>query len=442
MSNPNFTKDFSEERLPGLEYARPAEIEKHQLERLRTMLTFLKEDSTNAFYKARLTEFDPTSLRNISDMAKLPFTLKWDLVEQQKNYPPYGQNLSYPLERYTKLHQTSGTTGRPLKILDTTESWNWWAECWEEVYRAADVTAKDKVFLAFSFGPFIGFWAAYTGAEKLGALAIPGGGMDTEQRLTAILENEATIICCTPSYALHMAEVAAQQGLDLAQSAVRVLIQAGEPGASIPAVRQRIEQAWGATVHDHAGATEIGAYSFSCSAQAGLHVNEREFIVEVLEPGGDKPVPPGETGEMVITNLGRWGFPVIRYRTSDVVRLAKEPCACGRSYKLLAGGVIGRTDNMIIVRGINIYPSSVEAIVREIIPTNEVRLIFSRVEGMDELEVEVELRQDELETLETLKTLFRQRLALRVPVRPVEPGSLPRFQLKARRILDRRPKLS
>jgi phenylacetate-CoA ligase len=265
--------------------------------------------------------------------------------------------------------------------------------------------------------------------------------METEQRLATIIEHEATVICCTPSYALYMAEVAEQKGFDLAHSKVRALIHAGEPGASIPSVRRRIEQAWGATAHDHAGASEVGAYAFSCSAQNGLHINEREFIIEVLEPGGDKPVPVGESGEMVLTNLGRWGYPVIRYRTGDVVRLAKAPCSCGRSYKLLEGGVIGRADNMIIVRGINIYPSSVEAIIREIVPVNEFRLIFSREHDMDELEVEVELAQDEAHKLETLKSMFRQRLALRVPVRSVEPGTLPRFQLKARRIVDRRPTL-
>ncbi len=231
-----------------------------------------------------------------------------------------------------------------------------------------------------------------------------------------------------------------EKGLDLAKSAVRVLMLAGEPGASIPSVRKRLEQAWGATVYDHSGASEIGAYSFSCSEQAGLHINESEFIAEVLEPSTNTTVPPGQTGELILTNLGRWGYPVIRYRTSDAVRVSPEACRCGRSYLFLQGGVIGRTDNMVVVRGINIYPSSVEAIIREVLPSGEFRLIFSQVEKLDELEVEVELAAAETAKLEELKRLFRQRLALRVPVRAVEPGSLPRFTLKAHRILDRRPK--
>ncbi|NWJ94763.1 MAG: AMP-binding protein [Chloroflexi bacterium] len=428
--------------MQRLEYASPTEIEQHQVGRLRNLLNFLQQESVNAFYQEKLAGINPANLQSLADLPSLPLTLKAELVSQQSHYPPYGQNLSYAPECYTKLHQTSGTTGHPLKILDTAESWDWWARCWVEVFRAAGVTEKDRVFVAFSFGLFIGFWTAYEGAGKLGALVIPGGGMDTPQRLAAIFDHEATVICSTPSYALHMAEVAEQKKLDLASSKVRVLIHAGEPGASIPPVRRRIEEVWGATVHDHAGATEIGAYGFSCAAQVGLHVNESEFIVEVLERGSDQPVPPGEPGELVVTNLGRWGFPVIRYRTGDMVRLAKEPCTCGRTYKLLQGGVIGRVDNMVIVRGINIFPSAIEAIIREIIPQNEFRLIFSRVKGLDELEIEVEVAQDELDKLETLMALFRQRLALRVPVRAVEPGAFPRFQLKARRILDRRTSLA
>lgn len=418
------------------------DLEQYQLERLRALLTFLKSESQNRFYQEKLAEIYPANLRTLDDLARLPFTLKAELVGEQKNYPPYGRNLSYPLGQYTKFHQTSGTTGRPLKILDTAESWDWWARCWLEVYQAAGITGEDRVFFAFSFGPFIGFWAAYAGAEKLGALAIPGGGLDTEQRLATIFETEATVVCCTPSYALHMAEVAGQKGIDLTKSSVRALIEAGEPGASIPSIRNRIEQAWGAKVHDHSGATEIGAYGYSCEAQRGLHINEQEFIIEVLDRDTGQPVPAGQPGELIITNLGRWGYPVIRYRTGDVVRLATTPCSCGRTSKLLEGGVIGRTDNMIIVRGINIYPSSVEAIIREVIPTDEFRLIFSRVANMDELEIEVELAQNALEKLDTLRDLLRQRLALRVPVRAVEPGSFQRFQLKARRIIDRRTALA
>ncbi len=423
-----------------LKLASPAQIETYQMTRLRTLVEFLQKDSQNDFYKAKLAHIASASLNSYSNLRELPFTLKSELVAEQSNHPPYGRNLSYPETEYVKLHQTSGTTGRPLRVLDTRQSWEWWGRCWVEVFKAAGVTADDRIFFGFSFGPFIGFWAAYEGAAQLGALAIPGGGMDTDQRLAAIFEQGATAICCTPSYALYLAEAAAQRGIDLTASPVRVLIHAGEPGASIPAVRQRIEQAWGAKVYDHAGASEIGAYGFSTSAQNGLYVNEAEFIVEVLEPGTNIPVAPGESGEMVLTNLGRWGYPVIRYRTSDVVKLSGATAESNsKGYKLLEGGIIGRTDDMITVRGVNIYPSSVEAIIREVVPATEFRMIFFRQQNMDELEIEIELEaHQEALHLERLEISFRQRLALRVPLRVVPPNSLPRFQLKARRIEDRR----
>jgi len=425
----------------NLEYGSIEQIERQQLERLRALLSFLKNDSSNEFYQAKLSQIEPTQIQSMADLAKIPFTLKSELVAEQNNYPPYGRNLSYPVSNYVKLHQTSGTTGHPLKVLDTPQSWDWWAQCWTRVYQGAGVTSADRIFMAFSFGPFIGFWAAYEGARQLGALAIPGGGMDSEQRIAAILENQATVLCCTPSYALHLAEVAAHKNINLAASSVRVLVLAGEPGASIPAVRQRIEQAWGATCHDHAGATEVGAYGYSCQYQNGLHINEAEFIVEILDPATGLPATPGQPGEMVITNLGRWGYPVIRYRTSDIVKQAKAACPCGRGFKLLEGGVIGRTDSMIIVRGINIFPSSVEAIIREVVEVNEFRLTFYREQDMDEMAIEVELEDQDSHKIGHLTALFRQRLALRIPVQAVAPGTLPRFQLKAKRVIDNRPKV-
>jgi phenylacetate-CoA ligase len=413
-------------------------IEQKQFEKLQALLHFLKNESSNGFYQAKLAEVDLGKIKSLADLPKLPFTLKSELVAEQNKYPPFGRNLSYPLNHYVKYHQTSGTTGNPLKILDTIESWDWWARCWVQVYEAAGMSADDRIFMAFSFGPFIGFWAAYEAGAKLGALVFPGGGMETEQRINFIIENQATVICCTPSYAIHMAEVASQKQLDIQNSAVRILILAGEPGASIPAVKNRIEQAWGAKCYDHSGATEVGAYGFACEEHNGLHVNEAEFIIEVIDRETGNPAAPDEAGELIITNLGRFGSPVIRYRTGDVVKVATAPCPCGSKYTLLEGGIIGRTDNMVTIRGVNIFPSSVEAIVRELLDANEFRVIFYRDGGLDQIEVIVEIAEDDQATLEKLTALFRQRLALRVPVKAVPLGSLPRFQLKARRVVDKR----
>ena len=289
-----------------------------QLHRLREMLAPVLE--SNAFYKQKLTEAGvthPNDVQSFADYQQLPFTTKEELSTDQVSHPPYGTNLTFPLERYTCLHRTSGTTGSPLRWLDTAESWDWWGKCWGEIYRAAGVTSADRLMIAFSFGPFIGFWSAYHGAQQLGALIIPNGGMTSDQRIRAMLSNDVTVLIATPTYALRLAEVAEQDGINLPEEAsIRVTIHAGEPGASLSATKHRIESRWGARAYDHAGATEVGAWGVMCESQAGVHLNEDEFICEVLDPETGNP---SDEGELVITNLGRVGMPVIRYRTGDYV---------------------------------------------------------------------------------------------------------------------------
>src|SRR5437868_14378727 len=330
--------------MSQLENASRSLIEEHQLARLQLGLSRILPH--NRFYEEKLLANTPSlTLQNIDDLSSFPYTTKQELVADQELHPLFGSNLTYPLNEYIRLHQTSGTTGRPLKVLDTQESWDWWAECWTSVYQAAGVTRDDIVFLAFSFGPFIGFWSAYEGAKRLGALTVPGGGMDSLQRLRAIEEVGATVLVCTPSYALRLAEVAREHGMDTRASTVRVTIHAGEPGASIPATRERIERAWTASAYDHAGMTEMGAYGFACSEQQGIHINEGEFIAEILDAQSGQPVRAGQAGELVLTNLGRWGSPALRYRTGDLVRHGGYNCHCGRTFLHLLGGVLGRVDD-------------------------------------------------------------------------------------------------
>lgn len=415
---------------PDLEAALPSVIASRQLARLNELVAAALPQ--NRFYAAK---FGAPALPISWDVfRRLPFTTKAELVADQAAAPPLGTIATYPRERYTIYHQTSGTTGRPLAVLDTPESWAWWGECWRYVYAAAGVTARDRIFFAFSFGPFIGFWSAHEAARQLGALTIPGGGLDSKARLRLLLDTEATVVLCTPTYALRLAEVAREHGLPLRESAVGVTIHAGEPGASIPAVRARIEEAWGARAFDHAGGTEIGAYAYACEHRDGLHVNEAEFIAEVLDPETGVPCAEGARGELVITNLGRAGWPVIRYRTGDIVVAGPRRCACGRTFLTLPGGIVGRTDDVIILRGVNVYPSAVEAIVRTF-EVGEFRLVRSRRGELDELTVEVEA--SEAVPGQLARTL-RERLAVRIPTRAVPAGSLPRFELKARRLVDAR----
>lgn len=415
-----------------------------QLKRINDLLAFVVEN--NAFYREKFTGIK-LPLTSLSELEHLPFTTKKELVQDQNDNSPYGKNHSFFEEEYVRYHQTSGTTGKPLKILDTEQSWAWWADCWAEVLRSAGVSKKDKVFLAFSFGPFIGFWSAYEGAKKVGALVIPGGGQTSLERLNSMINNRATVLICTPSYALHLAEIAKENGIDLSQTDIRVTIHAGEPGASVPAVRSKIEEIWGAKCFDHSGMTEMGAYGYSCIAQNGLHVNEAEFIAEVIDPKTLKPVANGEKGELVLTNLGRFGYPVIRYRTHDLVIKNDELCSCGNANLLLPGGIIGRSDDMVVIRGINIFPPSIEAIIRDFPQIQEFRIVLYTVGGMDQIKVEIELdnyanEQEAQNIIEILSKRLRERIGLRIDVELKGSNELPRFEMKARRTVDMRNRLS
>lgn len=416
---------------------RPA-LEHHQLTKLRRMLEVVLP--ANEFYRRKLGA--RSDIYSLAEFSKLPFTTKSELVQDQLQHPTFGSNLTFPLERYIRIHQTSGTTGKPMYWLDTEESWDWWAECWKAVFQAAGVGPEDRIYFAFSFGPFIGFWAGWEGARRLGAMALSGGGQSTSQRLKAIVDQRATVLVCTPTYALHMASEARRAAIDLAtDSTVRVTIHAGEPGASIPSTKKIIEESWGAECYDHAGATEVGAFGFRCQSQrAAIHVNESEFIAEVIDPESGEATKEGDRGELVITNLGRIGSPVVRYRTGDWVQPSYEPCPCGRSFLLLKGGVLGRVDDMIIVRGVNIFPSAVENVLRELPEIEEFRVEVFTKEEMKEIKLMIEPRSDSGSVqglAEKVIQRMRERMGIRPQVVVVQPGTLPRFELKAKRVFMR-----
>ncbi len=406
-----------------------------QDERLRLLLSELP---TNRFYQEKfdLAGIKMAEARGAADLSALPFTTKSELVADQLEHPPYGRLRTYPLARYRYVHQTSGTTGRPLRWLDTAEDWETFLRCWAEAYRGAGVTDEDLVFCAFSFGPYVSHWAGIEGARYIGALALSGGGMNSEQRLRAILDNHCTALVCTPTYALHLAEVADGLGIDLRSSDIRITIHAGEPGASVPNVKRRIEEAWGARCFDHAGATEVGGWAFDCQADDGaIHLNELEFIFEVIDPQTCKPVDEGARGELVITTLGRPGMPVLRYRTGDLVEMITEPCACGRTLARIKGGVLGRADDMLSVRGVNVYPSAIDNLIRAVPSIIEYEMEIRRVSEMDDLllKIETDGQRPFAEVKQAIIAAFRAQLNIRVSVAQVERGSLPRYEFKARR---------
>jgi len=366
--------------------------------------------------------------------ARMPFTTKRQLVEDQQTHPPYGTNLTEPLERYTRFHRTSGTTSKPLHWLDTDASWSAMLDVWDAVFRAAGVGRGDRVLFTFSFGPFIGFWLAFESAVRLGCLCLPGGGLSSVARLRMMIENDVTALCCTPTYAVRLGQVAADEGIDLSRAKLRTIIVGGEPGGSVPATRDRIAAAFPtATVVDHHGMTEVGPCTYSDPDEPDtLRIVDHAFLAEVIDPATGEHVPRSGTGELVLTTLHRAACPLIRYRTGDVVsRREYDDGSFG-----LAGGIIGRADDMVTIRGVNVYPSAVDQIVRSCPGVDEYQVRLSETPGgLVEMTLRVEPtgEADREALVGRLGEAFKASLALRVPIELAEAGALPRFEMKARR---------
>jgi phenylacetate-CoA ligase len=416
-----------------------ARIERLQLRKLRSL--FAAIIPANPFYDRKLAGCGSgLSFRTIEDYSRaVPTTTRHDIVKDRLANPPYGTNLTFPLETYIRCHQTSGTTTVPLRWLDTPESWNHIVENWVQILGAAGVTRRDRFLFAFSFGPFLGFWSALEAVHRLGYFCLPGGSMTSLARLQAILDNNITVLACTPTYAQHLGEVAREKDVSLTGSRLRLVIVAGEAGGSVPATRARIERLWqGATVFDHHGMTEVGPVTYQCPAQPGvLHVLESAYLPEVIEPQTSTAVSPGGTGELLLTTLDRVGSPLLRYRTGDLVKPRQRSlCACGRYELALEGGILGRSDDMVVVRGVNVYPSLVEELVRAHPEVTEYRVELDCRVALAELSVEVETSAecpDPASVKRRLEQSFQTALNLRVPVHLLPLGSLPRFEMKALR---------
>ena len=414
-----------------------AAIESSQLEQLRSLVTELIP--ANKLYTQKLQAagvgFDIASLADFS--ARFPFTTKAELAADQLSNPPHGANLTYTLNCYTRFHQTSGTSGTPLRWLDTPESWDAMIESWSEIFRAAKVGAGDRVMFAFSFGPFLGFWLAFESAERLSCLCLPGGGLSSVARLRMMRDNNANVLCCTPTYALRLAEVAEEEKIETRSLAIKTIIVAGEPGGSIPATRAKLESLWpGTRIFDHHGMTEVGPVTYECPQHPGvLHVIESAYYAEVIDPATSKPAA---SGELVLTTLNRTGSPLLRYRTGDLVKCEERgvKCGCGRSELALIGGILGRLDDMVIVRGVNVYPAAVEQILRDFDDVAEYRAIITRKNSLTEMQIEIEPTVacgNAAMLAARVRLAFETALALRVPVNVVGMGTLPRFEMKAKR---------
>ena len=418
-------------------------LNEQQFKRLREML--IRIVPHNTFYRQKFVDaglVDETGTceinfpRDRSELAKVPLTNKHELLGDGSK--PFAANLTWPVEDYVRFHRTSGTHGHPMMVLDTAKDWQWWIEGWQHVLDVAEVTAADRAVMAFSFGPFIGFWSAFDATAERGALVIPTGAMTTLARLELIQTAAATIVFCTPSYAMHMAELAAEHRIDIAGNSVRKIIVAGEPGGSIRATRQKIEAAWKAEVVDHSGASEVGPWGFADTKGTGIYVNETSFLPELISIDDGQLIPfelvplrskasadsdvtnSAALAELVLTTLGRDGSPVIRYRTGDLVRpMINDQCDDGSQFLFLDGGILGRTDDMMIVRGVNVFPTSVESILREVPEVVEYRMTATKAGQMDQLKIELEATKD---VADLVAELLSTRLGLRIDVAQVAAG--------------------
>jgi phenylacetate-CoA ligase len=400
-------------------------------ERVAELLELVME--RNSFQRSR---FEALGIGAGSPLGDLPPLTKRELVADQERNPPFGTNLSFPVELYAHVHQTSGTTGPPLRVLDTADDWRWWRARFAHTLEVAGIGSADRVALAYSFGPHIQFWAAKEGLQEIGALSVALGGMTSVQRLKTIADVGATAVWCTPTYALRLLEVAIEQRLEASLDTIQTVLCTGEPGASLPSVRSRIEEGFQARCMDHAGLTEAGPFGYPCPDGHGLHVDESQFACEILDDDL-QPAGANERGELVVTPLYRTGFPVLRYRTGDIVVNSEGRCPAGHEDRWLPGGIVGRTDDMVVIRGMNVYPSAIEEAVRNLESSGEFRITFyTERSGLDEVKLEVEL-EDGSEARQLQETM-RQQLGLRVRVVPVAPGLLPREDGKARRVVDDR----
>ena len=431
---------------PKTETLPRAQLRELQLAKLRHLVARAKAGSPH--YARTLADVDPERLRTWDDLARIPFLTREEWMASQDEHPPYGELPVVGPERAIRVHTTSGTSGRtPLRALDSRKDWSWAADMWCYALWGAGVRPHDVGYVAFGYGSFIGFWGLHYGLEKLGALTVPGGAQTTPNRVRQIVDFGATVVASTPTYALRLAQEAAAIGVDLRDGPVHTLILSGEPAGSIPETKALIERQWGAKAIDTAGMTEVSTIvMFEPGNQpGGCHVIEDHFIEEVVDPVTGLEVPYGERGERVCTSFGRSTTPLLRYRTADlVVKVPAATAGNGRTFDLYQGGIIGRVDDMKLVRGTNVYPGAVEAIIRGFAGIEEFQLRLEHLDGRDEVILLVEcaptLSADGWSTLaaDLGRALADAHEGLRFLLRRAATDELPRFELKAKRLTDLR----
>ncbi|MCK4862790.1 MAG: hypothetical protein KAS25_00770, partial [Dehalococcoidales bacterium] len=354
---------------PVLETLPREKLRQLQLIKFREIFTWAYEHSK--FYHKLYSDagMEPGDIKTFDDIRRVPKMEKSMMRDVQGKEPfPYGDILCVPLEQVTDYRQTSGTTGQPIYQADTWQDWEYSTECYSYALFAQGYRCGDRLFVPFGYNIFIAFWAYHYAGEKLGCEVIPGGVLNTEARILKMQELKATAMGATPTYVLGMAETARRMGIDPPKDLfIRKITVAGEPGGSIPATRKRMEEAWGAKVYDQVGSTEIGHWGWECQHQSGLHVNEALFLVEIEDVDTGEPITgPGKRGKMVVTSYNRMAQPCIRFDVKDLIQWNAQPCDCGRTFRLLEGGLKGRADDITKVKGVLLSPTAIEEVVRDI----------------------------------------------------------------------------
>jgi phenylacetate-CoA ligase len=435
---------------PVLETLPCEKLQQFQLKKFKGILKWAYQNSP--FYRDLYQKvgLEPGDVKTFDDIRKVPKTEKSMLREAQGKEPyPYGSILSVPIEQVTEYRQTSGTTGQPVYHPETWQDWEWSAEAWAYALYAYGYRDYDRVFLPFGYSVNIAFWAGHYAAEKIGCEVVPGGVLDTEARILKMKELRATAFMATPTYILGMADIARKKlGLDPAKDFyIKKITAAGEPGACVPATKKRMEEAWGAKVYDQVGATEIGHWGFECQAQAGLHVLEAFHLVEIEDIGtGTAITEPGKRGSMVITTFDRYAHPCIRFDSKDVIEWSPiERCECGRTFRLLKGGVVGRADDITKVKGVLLAPTAIEEVVRDIPELgDEYEVVVTKKGDIDDITLKVEIAPDFKRDVGAVEQKLVQQLRLKTGLRYNlefhDYGTLPRYDVKAKRFKDLRHK--
>ena len=421
-----------------------ARLREVQLLKLKRIVEWAWQNSL--FYREKFDRagVSPRDLQSLGDLRRFPLTEKSEwLAAQGPDLPTFGKTIAVPAAEVTRYHQTSGTSGDPIRLAFSLRDWNVWLECWGYGLSAARLTARDRILVCFPFNLFVGWWGGQDAARLLGCQVYPGGGMNSLERLEVVRDHRITALMGAPSYLLRLALTAQEElGQKPGKMGVRKLICGGEPGGSIPAMRKRLEETWEAEVFDHLGASEVGPWGYECSEHpGGVHICEAFFFLEFLDPATLQPAPPGELARVVVTALEKQAQPAIRWDLRDLVRLLESPCLCGRTFRRVEGGILGRTDELIKIRGVLLPPRAVEDVVRTFEQVRDYRLVISRGREMDELILQVETGLEGAAAqglMDDLLSALKGKTHLRFAGDLLAQGTLPDREVKVRRVVDLR----